>query len=95
MFIIGAHSSQNLNDIILEISSFADKEKFEALIAKAQTQSQKEDLISLRNSILLYNALKKERLRECDLSICGFDKIEKLYQHHCLGSDGQYIIPQP
>lgn len=95
VFIIGSHSSKNLNDMILNVASFANQEKFLQLVQKAQTPEQKEDLISFRNSILLYNALKKERLRECDLSICGFDKIQRQYQYHCLDSQGNFIIPKP
>ena len=38
VFIIGAHSSQNLNDTILHIAAFGDKEKMEQLIAQAKTQ---------------------------------------------------------
>jgi len=51
--------------------------------------------LSIRNACLLYKALKKERLRELDLSICGFDKIAKNYKHHCLDSNGQYFIERP
>ena len=42
-----------------------------------------------------FKALKKERLREVDLNICGFDKIEKQYLHHCLDSSANHIIPRP
>jgi len=38
----------------------------------------------MRNAMLLYKALKKEKLREIDLCICGFDKIVKNYPHHCV-----------
>lgn len=39
--------------------------------------------------------MKKERIRELDLSICGFDKIVKHYKHHCINSVGEYMISRP
>ena len=45
--------------------------------------------------MLLFKALKKERLRELDLSICGFDKLVKHYKHHCLNEQLEHIIPRP
>ena len=45
--------------------------------------------------MLLFKALKKERLRELDLSICGFDKLVKQYKHHCLNEQLEHIIPRP
>ena len=65
------------------------------MIAALQTDEEKRDFLSLRNAVLLFKALKKERLREMDLSICGFDKIEKHYRHHCLDANRQFIIPRP
>ena len=60
-----------------------------------KTEEEKLDFLSMRNAMLLFKALKKERLREMDLSICGFDKIKKNYRHHCLNESNEYIVPRP
>lgn len=82
-FIIGAHSSVNVDRFVLEMGKFANKEQQAGMIASLQTEEEKKDFLSLRNACLLYKALKNERLRELDLSICGFDKIAKNYRHFC------------
>ena len=95
VFIIGAHNSDNLNKMVLEMGRFASKEDLAELIAGLSTEQEKLDFLSLRNAMCLFKALKKERLRELDLNICGFDKIEKQYKHHCLDSNGSHMIPRP
>ena len=39
------------------------------------------DLLSLRNSLLLYKALKKERVSECYISLDAFDNLVGRYNH--------------
>ena len=95
VFIIGAHDSNNLNNSIFEIGKLTNKSEQSAFISSLTTEQEKRDYLSLRNACLLYKALKKERLRELDLSICGFDKIAKQYKHYCLDSNQQNIIPKP
>jgi hypothetical protein len=65
-----------------------------ALIKAADSPQKKQDLLSLRNAFLLYNALKKERLREIDICIDGFDKIRKHYEHFCL-QNNELIVERP
>ena len=65
------------------------------MLAQLTTEQEKKDFLSLRNACLLFKALKNERLRELDLSICGFDKIAQQYRHHCLDSDRKHLIPRP
>ena len=36
-FVIGAHSSQNLNEMIMHVTAFSDKSQFDQLIQWAQT----------------------------------------------------------
>lgn len=95
VFIIGGHSSANINKVVLEMGKFTNKQEQAELIASLETEEEKQDFLSMRNACLLFKALKKERIRELDLSICGFDKIVKHYQHHCINSAGQHIIPRP
>mmetsp|Transcript_4403 Transcript_4403/g.5399 ORF Transcript_4403/g.5399 Transcript_4403/m.5399 type:complete len:320 (+) Transcript_4403:260-1219(+) len=94
-FIIGAHSSVNVDKFVLEMGKYTSKEQQAELLASLHTDEEKRDYLSLRNACLLYKALKNERLRELDLSICGFDKIAANYKHFCLGSDGQPLVARP
>ena len=87
VFIIGAHSSKNVDKFILEMGKYTNKEAQAALIASLVTEEEKRDYLSLRNACLLFKALKLERMKELDLSICGFDKIAKNYRHHCLDAN--------
>ena len=84
VFIIGAHSSKNVDKMVLELGRLCNKEQQAAFIATLSTEQERLDYLSMRNAVLLFKALKKERLREMDLSICGFDKIAEKYKHHCL-----------
>lgn len=77
------------------MDKLANKTDQAALISQFETEQEKKDYLSLRNAILLFKALKKERLRELDLSICGFDKLDVNYKHHCLDQNRQHIIPRP
>jgi hypothetical protein len=42
-----------------------------------------ENIISMRNAILLYKALKNERIREVALCVDGFDKFKEKYPFIC------------
>jgi len=53
------------------------------------------DLLSLRNSLLLYRALKKERAPEVYISLEGFDYYAKEYRHFLLDSESKHVLPQP
>ena len=74
VFIICAQNSKNLNPWLLELSNFGSKQALSGLCAQAETEAQKSDLLAIRNALLLFKALKKERMREMDLCIDGFDK---------------------
>ena len=95
VFIIGAHSSKNVDKMVLQLHKMATKEGLAELIGALSTDEEKRDFLSMRNALMLFRALKKERLREMDLSICGFDKIVKHYKHHCIDSTGKFIIARP
>ena len=84
-----------MDKYVLEMARYTNKEQLSEMIATLQTDEEKRDFLSLRNACLLYKALKNERLRELDLSICGFDKIAANYKHFCIGSDGQPLIARP
>ena len=94
VYLIAAQTSKNIDQTLLELSAFGNKEGLAALVKSADTEQKKQDLLSLRNAFLLYNALKKERLREIDICIDGFDKIRKHYEHFCL-QNNELIIERP
>ena len=79
VYLIAGQTSKNMDETILELSAFGHKEGLAALVKSADTEQKKKDLLSLRNAFLLYKALQKERLREIDICIDGFDKIRKHY----------------
>ena len=95
VYIIAAHDSKNLNKTLLELSNFANKDGLVKLIEMADSDQKKEDLLSLRNALLLYKALKLERLREMDICIDGFDKMPRYYRHFCLDDKGQLMVARP
>ena len=88
VFIIGAHNSNNLNKMVLQMTKLTNKGQLAAMVGTFETDQEKLDFLSYRNAILLFRALQKERLREIDVSICGFDKIEQHYRHHCVDAIG-------
>ena len=95
MYIIPANNHKNLKETLLEIANFASKDGLKKLTDIANTPEKQEDLLSLRNALLLYKALKLERLRELDICIRGFDKFIKYYEHFCLDQKGNLYIPRP
>jgi hypothetical protein len=42
-----------------------------------------EDLVSIRNALLLYKALKNEKIREVYLCVNGFKSIKQNYPYYC------------
>ena len=95
VYIIAANTHKNLKETLLEMCNFATKDGLEKLTKNADTPDKQEDLLSLRNALLLYKALKLERLREVDISLHGFDKFVKYYKHFCLDQKGELFIPRP
>lgn len=72
-YIIPCQQSHILKRYLMLLSHFGDIEK-SAEILQAQTREEdQKDVLSLRNSLLLYRALKKERLAECYVSLEAFD----------------------
>jgi len=55
------------------LSLFTSTEKIAEAINKCESQQDKLDLFSLRNSLLLFKAMTKERHRDCYVSLKAFD----------------------
>ena len=53
------------------------------------------DMLSLRNTLLLFKALKKERAPEVYISLEGFEYYAKEYPHFLLDNTFKHIRPQP
>ena len=92
VFIIPCHNSVNLDTWLLEMSNIGSKQALQSLISQAVTNQQREDLLSIKNSILLFKALKKERVREMDFCIDGFDKFQTYYKHFLLGPTRKIMV---
>ena len=66
----------------MKLSIFGDEEKtLEALSATITSSVQDQlDLLSLRNSLLFFKALKKERVMETYISLQAFDHYRSNYR---------------
>mgnify|MGYP001001331279 CR=1 FL=1 len=71
----------------MQLTIFTSAEKLAAAFNECTSEDEKRDLLSLRNSLLLYKALSRERHREVFFSLEAFDGFEKTYRHFLLGSD--------
>jgi hypothetical protein len=95
VFIIVGEECNILRKNFLRMSHFARQDKLDQLIAEAVSEQERRDLISLRNGLLLYKALRKERVREMDICFDGFTHFKKHYQHFCRDSDFRPLIEKP
>lgn len=96
IFIIPCHSSELLHSVQMRFGDFFNPEKVNDLL-KLEKDDPKlwADLISIRNALLLYKVLKKERIREMDICIDAFDVFEVKYKHFCLNHERANIIAKP
>jgi len=68
----------------MRVHCLGNKVALNYFISGLKTPQEQLDFITLRNGILLYNALKNDRCRENDVVFHGFDHIQKHYPYHCL-----------
>ena len=73
-----------LEKYLMKLSLFADPAKIQEAINDCVTTDDKRDLLSLRNSLLLFRAIKKERHSEIFISLEAFDTFESKYKHFLL-----------
>jgi len=95
IFIIPCQNSEVLDSWLLELSNYGSQKGVTSLIDMCKNDQHREDLLSLRNALLLFKALKNERIREMDLCIDGFDKFQKYYYHHLIDADNKLFVPRP
>lgn len=74
--------------------AIGNKEALAALIAQMNTEVEQRDLLSLRNALLIYMALKNERCREIDFCFDGFEHFQKHYPHYCRDASRELITPK-
>ena len=81
-YIIPCQQTEFLERYLMKLSIFGDEEKtLEALSATITSSVQDQlDLLSLRNSLLFFKALKKERVMETYISLQAFDHYRSNYR---------------
>lgn len=84
IFIILAQTNENIKNTLMRVHTLGNKAGLAELISGLKTPQEQLDFITLRNGILLYNALKNDRCRENDVVFHGFDHIQKNYAFHCV-----------
>ena len=75
------------------LSVFCDAELCTQILEAQASEADKRDVLSLRNSLLLFKALKKERCAECYISLQAFDHYAVNYKHFLRDSDRKPLKP--
>jgi len=73
IFIIVSEKTTSLKKMLSKMHTFGNREALAALVAEMKTEDEQRDLLSLRNALLIYMALKNERCREMDFCVDGFE----------------------
>mmetsp|Transcript_24091 Transcript_24091/g.32299 ORF Transcript_24091/g.32299 Transcript_24091/m.32299 type:complete len:236 (+) Transcript_24091:229-936(+) len=94
-YIVPCQQSAMLKKHMRSLSLFCSPEKLAEAISACTSEQDKADLLSIRNSLLLFQAMKKERHREVFISLEAFDAYRDQYRHFLLDSERQHLCPQP
>ena len=94
-YIMPCHQSSVLKRYLTQASIFCAPDKLAEALEACETPEEKADLLSLRNSVLLFRALVKERHREVFISLQAFEEYRETYPHYVLNSERQHLRPQP
>ena len=94
IFIIVSEKTTSLKRMLLKMHAFGNREALAALVAEMKTEDEQRDLLSLRNALLIYMALKNERCREMDFCFDGFEHFRNQYPHFCRDSSGELVQPK-
>ena len=95
IFIILAEKHENVRQTLMRVHTLANKAALTELVGGLKTEQEQLDFLTLRNGVLLFNALKNERCREMDIVLHGFDHIVQNYAFHCIDSLGKPLLPRP
>ncbi len=77
-------SQCDLAHFLEKLPKLFNTDAVQAYIKKFESQPQViENLLSIRNAILLYKALKNERIREVFLCVNGFNTFKLKYPYFC------------
>lgn len=94
IFIIVSEQTTSLKKTLLKMHAFGNREALAALVSQMKTEVEQRDLLSLRNALLIYMALKNERCREIDFCFDGFEHFQKHYPHFCRNSSKDIFKPK-
>ena len=84
MFVFIIASQNDITHYLDKLPKIFDSQSLEKYANKyVDNKDVIENLVSLRNSLLLYKALKNERLREMNICVNGFNTFKQKYAHFC------------
>lgn len=75
VFIVAAQDSNFLTDHLFDLPQFFHKDTLQNKIDSCKDETELCDLLSFRTAILMYKALKNERVREVHFCVDGHDKV--------------------
>jgi hypothetical protein len=94
VFIIVSEETTSLKKMLLKLHAFGNQKALASLVAEINTEVEQRDLLSLRNALLIYMALKNERCKEVDFCFDGFEHFQKHYSHFLRDSNGELVKPK-
>ena len=95
IYIIPCQQTAFLRRTLMSVSHLGDEAKLASAVEACSSMADKQDLLSLRNSLFLYRALKKERCAEVYVSLEGFDHYEVTYKHFLRDNELKFFTPRP
>jgi len=93
VYIVPCQQSSILKKYLMQLYIFCNPDKLAEAVEACTTPLDKEDLISIRNTLALYKALTNERHRDCFISLEGFDAFKEKYPYYILNSERQHTTP--
>ena len=95
IYIVACQKSQHFSEYFTKIDAHYGNDVLHELVDQAVDDTMRLDLLSTRNAVMLYKALKDERIREVGIVCNGFETIERDYLRYCR-KQGQFIVvPRP
>ncbi|CDW83258.1 mapk phosphatase 2 [Stylonychia lemnae] len=84
MYVFIIASQNDITHYLEKLPKMFDPQSLENYINKyIENKDVIENLVSIRNALLLFKALKNERIREMNLCINGFNTFKQKYPHFC------------
>lgn len=84
MFVFIIASQNDITNYLDKVPRIFSSEAISIYMKKYQDKPHYiENLLSVRNALLLYKALKNERIRELNICVDGFEKFKSKYPFFC------------